>query len=343
MAEDKKLSELDMFIAQKVFPDARAIFLARTASVDQIKDDCQVVIDTNALLVPYTVSRESLEQIGQTYSKLAAQKRLVVPGQVAREFARNRAYKLAELYQQLSRKRNVRQFQEGSYPLLASLPEYQGVVRAERQLDKLVKDYQALIDKLLDHVQSWAWDDPVSLLYAQVFTEDVVVDPPIDEAELRSDLQRRQIHKLPPGYKDSSKADSGIGDLLIWHTILCLGKTHHRSVIFVSGDEKPDWWYQSENQALYPRYELVDEFRRSSGGQSFHIIKFSDLLRLYGATVKTVQEVRQEEIQVRAEPGLPASPPVQEARARGDTRWSRLSPNGSVAGTPARGYREGGT
>jgi hypothetical protein len=49
-----------------------------------------------------------------------------LPGQVAREFARNRANKLAELFQQLSSKRNSPQnLQKGKYPLLESLPEYQ--------------------------------------------------------------------------------------------------------------------------------------------------------------------------------------------------------------------------
>src|SRR5205085_6004956 len=55
----------------------------------------------------------------------------------------------------------------------------------------------------------------------------------------------------------------------------------------------------SNKQALYPRYELIDEFRRSSGGQSFHIIKFSTFLDLYGASKKVVEEVRKEEVQAQ--------------------------------------------
>jgi hypothetical protein len=63
----------------------------------------------------------------------------------------------------------------------------------------------------------------------------------------------------------------------------------------VSIDEKPDWWYQSEKQPLYPRYELVDEFRRASNQQSFHIVTLSRFLELYGASQDVVEEVRREE------------------------------------------------
>ncbi|MEL7408280.1 MAG: PIN-like domain-containing protein, partial [Cyanobacteria bacterium J06558_2] len=72
-------------------------------------------------------------------------------------------------------------------------------------------------------------------------------------------------------------------------------KSKEKDVIFVSGDQKSDWWHRVENQALYPRYELVDEFRRESNGFSLHIITFANFLNLYGATKDIVKEVRDEE------------------------------------------------
>ena len=61
------------------------------------------MLDTNTLLVPYTTSKESLKQIEETYKTLIGQERLVIPAQVAREFAKNRASKIGEVFQQLSR------------------------------------------------------------------------------------------------------------------------------------------------------------------------------------------------------------------------------------------------
>ena len=45
----------------------------------------------------------------------------------------------------------------------------------------------------------------------------------------------------------------------------------------------------------------MDEFRRNSGDQSFHIIPFSRFLSLYGASDSTVEEVREEESRLNIE------------------------------------------
>jgi hypothetical protein len=154
---------------------------------------------------------------------------------------------------------------------------------------------------LLAAIGRWYWNDPVSALYRQLFKAGVVFDPTVTETAFLEDLDRRQLHKIPPGYKDAGKTDLGVGDLLIWNTILEIGKTRVANIVFVSGDEKSDWWHQSENQALFPRFELVDEFRRVSGGKTFYIISFAELLELFGASATVVKEVRQEEAVVGLE------------------------------------------
>jgi rRNA-processing protein FCF1 len=299
--EDDNKKDADLFIANSVYPEAEPIFTVRLKPLDDIKSDCFVVLDTNALLVPYTTSKESLEQIRQTCKTLAAENRLIIPGQVAREFAKNRAKKIGELYQQLSAKRDsAPAIQKGMYPLLESVEEYKKSLHLEDEINKLLREYREAVSKVLDHIQEWAWDDPVSLLYGELFTSSEVMDISINEEEMKKEHTRRKLNNIPPGYKDS-----GIGDLLIWFTILEIGKRHKKSLIFVSGDEKTDWYHISNKKPLYPRYELVDEYRRNSDGQSFHIIQFSRFLDLYGASESVVQEVRKEEIQIALEPTQP--------------------------------------
>jgi hypothetical protein len=313
MAEpSKKNEERDIFIGSAIYPDAAAVFQFRPKSLTEIKADCFVVLDTNTLLVPYGTGKESLDQIRQTYATLTAGKRLIIPAQVAREFAKNRATKLSDLYKQLSDDRSrIHGLQLGSYPLFTAFDAYQKSLQLERQINPLIKEYQDQISTILEQIRNWNWDDPVSFLYNTLFNKDVVLEPPISQEDLRRDLARRQVHSIPPGYKDAAKDDEGIGDLLIWYTILEIGKIHKKSVIFVSGDEKADWWHQTNKQALYPRYELVDEFRRCSDGQSFHIIRLSRLLELFGASKHIVAEIKQEEVQVTLE-----NRPVHQIRRR---------------------------
>lgn len=79
------------FALDDTYPDAAAIFASTVAPIASIKDSAAIILDTNVLLVPFAVSPQSLDEIRGTYSKLTAAKRLFVPAQVAREFARNRA------------------------------------------------------------------------------------------------------------------------------------------------------------------------------------------------------------------------------------------------------------
>jgi hypothetical protein len=261
----------DIFITNTIYPDAISIFNATYKPIDEIKNDCMVVLDTNALLVPYTITPESLEQIHATYKKLIKAKRLVIPGQVAREFAKNRANKLTELYQQLFQKQNVTNLQKGKYPLLQSFDEYKKMLELEEEIDRKLNEYKEWVKKVLDRIKAWYWNDPVSVMYRNLFTESAIFDPDFNEKDVKEDLDRRYNNKIPPGYKDATKDINNAGDLIIWKTILEIGKINKKSIIFVSGEEKTDWWHKSVSQTLYPRFELIDEFRRHTEGHTFHI------------------------------------------------------------------------
>lgn len=285
---------LDPFVRDRVFPEAEQVFTFAPVSIEEGLRDGIVVMDTNALLVPYNAGQASIKQIKRTYTHLAKTGRLKVPGQVAREFAVHRAEKFKTLYQQLSRKRSLA-VANSEYSLLEGMKEYERLVEVEKRLSDQLKEYRRALTSILEQVREWRWDDPVSTLYRDLFSGGALVDPPLDRDEMLKDSGYRQLHKLPPGYKDASNDFGGVGDLLIWKTILAIGHESKRHVVFVSGEEKADWLYQSENEALYPRYELLDEFRRSSEGKTFHIISLASLLERSGASKAVVDQVRLEE------------------------------------------------
>jgi hypothetical protein len=124
--------------------------------------------------------------------------------------------------------------------------------------------------------------------------KEIVLEPKVDADELKKDLAFRAAHKVPPGYKDASKEVNASGDLLVWRAILEVG-SKKKDVVFVSGEEKSDWWHRTQEGPLYPRYELAEEFRRASGGKSFHIIRLAQLLEHLGAKPEVVDDVRVQE------------------------------------------------
>lgn len=295
-----KSLDADIFAITTVFPEPEAVFNFQLKPIDAIKDSCIFVVDTNSLLLPYTTSSKGLAAIEETFRKLIASDRLVVPAQVAREFAKNRAGKISELYDQLSKIRS-QQWPKllEQYPLFEAMPAFEEARRFAVDIRERITKYNAQLGEVLDSIKRWTWNDPVSECYKLLFAKGVVKDVALDpeaRAMLSKELEFRIVHKIPPGYKDASKIDGGLGDLLIWKTILATGKEKKSSVIFVSGDEKSDWWYRTDNSALYPRYELVDEFRRHSDDASFHILPFWEFLKLFDVSSEIVEEVRTEEI-----------------------------------------------
>jgi len=76
MEEDKT----DIFIAKSIFPDTAPIFTFLLQPLDEIKNSCFVVLDTNVLLAPYTIGEEDLlDQCRRTYKPLIETNRLIIP------------------------------------------------------------------------------------------------------------------------------------------------------------------------------------------------------------------------------------------------------------------------
>ncbi len=174
--------------------------------------------------------------------------------------------------------------------MLEDTPEYKTADDSVKKLAGAIKEYKDAIQKLMASVKAWNWNDSVSRLYAEIFTAPLLIDCGKDREEILKDLDMRTRHLLPPGYKDKNKDDKGIGDLLIWHSILNVGLKTDRDVIFVTDDEKADWAVRNDKEALFPRYELVNEFFRTTR-KHFCSVNFAKFISLNGAKGQTVIEV----------------------------------------------------
>lgn len=296
--QSKSKEGYNQFIIKEIFPDAKDLFSHKVRRIGDIKDNCLVVLDTNILLLPYKISSNSLDKIGTVYKNLLAQERLFIPVQVLREVSNNRGDRLTDIYKSLSqfKGRVVSPYKLAKNLLIEGLEEYSEIKALEKTIDSIHEEYQQKVGNLINYVKNFSWDDPVSLLYQDIFKDrNTVIDTVLSEDYLSKDMDRRSIHKIPPGFKDSTKADGGIGDLIIWHSILELGEKTNKDILFVTHDGKEDWWQKGNGQALYPRYELIDEFRRRSAGCTFQMTNFSDFLTIFNVNQDVIEEVKDEE------------------------------------------------
>lgn len=283
-------------VPNTVFPDPVAIFSWQAAPLKEVAVSCLVVLDSSVLLLPYEVMPATLGEINDKLRALVDDDRLRIPGHVAREFAQSRPMKLLELLQQINNKKSkLPKIEGGKHPLLENIPAYQEVVEIEREIANLIVRYQNALSAVTSSIRSWEWSDPLSLIYGDLFTSANIIELTMDEASIGEELEFRNKFNIPPGYKDGGKSTNTAGDLVIWLTILQVGRETQRDLLLVTADHKSDWWHRGGGESIYPRFELVDEYRRASAGHTFSMVSLSELLDLVGASSEAVEDVRQEE------------------------------------------------
>ena len=288
------------FSKKEIYPSPKDSFSFVLEPISEMKDEALVVLDANVLLLPFTTNIRNVKAIKELYTRLSKSNQLFLPAQAVREYLDNRAIKIADINEALQKKSNQNFNYVGIHPLLEVLDEYKEVIELEESLKSLIKNYQAKIRDTLSAVQAWGWNDPVSKMYHEVLADRILDDGALDFGNIEKDLKRRNDLNIPPGYKDRNKDQNQAGDLVIWHEILNLAKNKCKHLIFVSVDEKTDWWHQSGKTPLYPRFELVDEFREATKGKSFHIVSLSTLLEIFDIDSEVVKSVKITEEEVKS-------------------------------------------
>lgn len=112
---------------------------------------------------------------------------------------------------------------------------------------------------------------------------------------------KRFEKKIPPGFEDDDdKLKPGhkkFGDVMIWFQLIAHAKQVNRPIIFLTDDNKDDWWLRVSGKKIGPRPELLQEFLAETK-QRCHIYStdsFLNFARTYlDVTVeqKTIDEAK---------------------------------------------------
>ncbi|EGL63595.1 hypothetical protein AGRO_3664 [Agrobacterium sp. ATCC 31749] len=268
----------DPFKLESSFEDVSQIFKPNKVTKASNKD-VLIAVDTNVLLLPYTLRKDGLSTLQKFYQDLRSANRLFLPARVAREFITNRDKKLAELLKALGDVKSRMNIGEKKLsPILDGVDGSEEMATVSQALNAAKKQYTAALEKVEARVQSWSGDDPVTSIYDTVFDGENIISPTDTNADMLVEWQKRLINKVPPGYKDGSKEDTGIGDFLVWKSLLALGASQKRDLIFVTGEEKADWFVRHNSRGVYPRPELVAEYKKHSGGKNIRLVEFHEVL-----------------------------------------------------------------
>lgn len=287
------------FVLIDALPDAYRVFTSTYKSISDIKSTCIVALDTNVLLAPYKLGASSFKSIIEIYSRLANEKRLVLPAHVAREYARQRTVELSNLVKTLrDQSSRAASPTPSTVPFLEGNDEYRRAKEASEDIERRIRDARKSLDAVISNLSDPINGDPVLGEYSRVFG-DCIHDIAIDDRDLfEQNCDYRFENGIPPGYQDGAKSNNAIGDVIIWKTIIDSAKKKRSDVIFVTGDEKSDWWVRHDKTPFQPRYELLDEFSRETSGQTIHLVPLHRLVELFEGTAAAVEETERVEREV---------------------------------------------
>ncbi len=232
---------------------------------DEIEKQAILVLDANVLLNLYRSSddaRDGFLALLRTYGN-----RIWLPHQVAFEFLENRSKVILEqskllddfkvrINESLNTLESPRSHPSVKSKTLATLSDAIRSVCQEIEEARVMMEARLSNDDLLNHVVE--------------ITEGRIGKCCTDEefSMIFKEGERRYLEKIPPGYRDDAKGVDHtfasqrrrFGDYIVWREILDHAQKTSCDVIFVTADEKDDWWAKQSGRKLGPRPELVQEF-----------------------------------------------------------------------------------
>jgi hypothetical protein len=231
-----------------------------------------VTPDTNVLLNLYRFQAEAREDLFRALE--GVRDRIWIPYQVGLEFHRRRLDVIAEQEAYFeSTKRQLKKLIDELRATVGDFPTRIGLSQASTK--EILDSIGGLSSVLSGEVTRAGSANEVRLKH---FEADRVLErlealfeervgAPMSSAELheaRKEAQRRIDARIPPGYEDAGKADP-TGDYLIFRQLMSEAKQRELPVVFVTDDEKPDWYRKQQGKPLGARPELREEMMAEAG------------------------------------------------------------------------------
>lgn len=271
----------------------------KNSEKDNLWNDCLFVFDANVLLNLYRFSNSTSEVLFDAFKVLSSQ--IWIPHQVAYEFMNRRCQIVYETIEKYS------SFESRIKDFLKDAKDLANLKDTDQEITQLSK---TLFD--------WLGETRRNNIRVYDVNDDTVLEKILDtfdgktgekysserELAIRKKGEERFAAHIPPGYKDNAKKKSdtcdnnAYGDFFLWSQILDHAKERKKNVIFITNDQKEDWWYEVKGRTIGPRVELVQEFRATVGKQ-FHMYVMDNFITYFSRKynkkleAETIEEFKQ--------------------------------------------------
>lgn len=136
--------------------------------------------------------------------------------------------------------------------------------------DEAIISVHTKLDEWMQQMPDYRADDTILTRLLSLYDGKTGEDStPEQLAAIYKEGEARFKESVPPGYKDWKKKENEgkrhqSGDLIIWKQMMDYAKTNGTDIIFVTEDQKEDWWYILDGKIESPRAELLREFKKET-------------------------------------------------------------------------------
>lgn len=257
----------------------RGYYKPTSSELAQIWKNCIFSFDANVLLHIYSYTPQTRSRFFEILNLL--KERIWIPHQVAYEYQKNRMYvisKYLKAYDDLEKILNRKLLE-----LRAEIiPEYNHHPFIDtRQIlsdfEKAIAECNFKLKIAQSHHPNYLEYDELREQLSDLFAGKV--GQPYSEEELENEIylkaEKRFSYKKPPGYKDANKpVPRSYGDVILWFQLIDYAKVQQKPLIFITDDNKEDWWLKYDGETLAPRPDLIQEIISEVGGERFQFYMY---------------------------------------------------------------------
>lgn len=225
-------------------------------------NECFFVFDTNVLFNLYRYSTAARD--GLLAAMRAERERVWLPHHVAWEFHHGRTGVIDD---ESATYADVKKDIESVKAKLTSDQNHPFI--AESLLTELSTVFERVVSALVDGeraVQEIKKKDDIYDAIEEIFDGKIGPAATSEEvAAIELEGEKRYESRIPPGYLDKAKKDNPYGDLIIWKQLIEEARRREKAVIFITDDNKDDWWLKNKGERVGLCSELEREFVQMTG------------------------------------------------------------------------------
>lgn len=258
---------------KKMREEFKGLNLYSKREYKEIWDDSAIILDTNILLNLYRYSDDTRKNILNVLSSF--KDRIWIPYQVIREYYKNRDKVIKESTKEIERlERSITEkLEEISEEIRKDSKKIQSINDLKNNVDSEKEEVKKILEELKTKNNDSLEEKNLNIENEIFKLIDDRYEEKFEYSEIESVISegnKRIKENRPPGYKDFEKEERYNefqinGDYIIFNSMIEYAKSNNKNVIFITDDQKEDWYQEINGEKIGGRRELLYEFNCNTG------------------------------------------------------------------------------